>query len=177
MTSSPALRILGRFLMAGAPALALLFVWGCSVSTGPANSTETAASTNTNSSAARPASTATPVTSDTSNAAASNTSDTASAESPTQDFTLVNSTGVEINKLFISPHEKDDWEEDVLGQDTLPSGQSLHIKFNRSEKAAMWDLKVEDTQGNAIQWENLNLLKISKLTLYYENGRARAEAE
>lgn len=95
----------------------------------------------------------------------------------TQDFTLVNSTGVEINKLFVSPHDKDDWEEDILGRDTLPSGQTLDIKFNRDEKAAMWDLRVEDTQGNAIEWVNLNLLEISKITLYYEDGKARAVTE
>ncbi len=94
-----------------------------------------------------------------------------------QDFTLVNSTGVEINKLFVSPHDKDDWEEDILGQDTLASGQTLDIKFDRDEKSALWDLRVEDTQGNAIEWENLNLLEISKITLYYENGKARAVTE
>ena len=94
-----------------------------------------------------------------------------------QDFTLVNSTGVEIHALYVSPHETNDWEEDILGVDTLPSGKSVDIKFARTEKAEMWDLRVEDQDGNAIEWENLNLLEISKVTLYYKNGKATAEVE
>jgi hypothetical protein len=94
-----------------------------------------------------------------------------------QDFTLVNATGVEIDKVYIAPHSSDDWEEDILGQDTLPDGQKVDIKFNRTEKAALWDLRVEDNKENSIEWENLNLLEISKLTLHYKDGKATAVAE
>lgn len=94
-----------------------------------------------------------------------------------QDFTLVNSTGVEIDKLYISPHGSDDWEEDILGRDTLPDGHEVDIKFNRTEKAKMWDLRIEDSKENAIEWENLNLLEISKLTITYKDGKATAHSE
>jgi hypothetical protein len=94
-----------------------------------------------------------------------------------QDFTLVNATGVEIDKVFISPHSSNDWEEDILGQDTLPNGEKVDIKFHRAEKAPLWDLRIEDKQGHSIEWENLNLLEISKLTLDYKDGKATAHAE
>ncbi|HEV2913334.1 MAG TPA: hypothetical protein VGX92_08460 [Pyrinomonadaceae bacterium] len=94
-----------------------------------------------------------------------------------QDFTLVNDTGVTINELYVSPHSSNDWEEDVLGQDQLADGESVNIHFSRSEKAAKWDLKVTDKEGNSIEWANLNLLEISKVTLHYENGRAWADVE
>jgi hypothetical protein len=94
-----------------------------------------------------------------------------------QDFTLVNATGVEIDKVFISPHDVDDWEEDILGQDTLPDGENVDIKFNRTETAPLWDLRIEDQKGNSIEWENLDLLKIAKLTLTYKDGKATAHAE
>ena len=102
---------------------------------------------------------------------------TPASQGAAQDFTLVNKTGVEIHAVYISPHDGDDWEEDILGRDTLPSGESVDIKFNRAETAENWDLRIEDSKGNAIEWENLNLLKISKATLFYENGKARAEVE
>jgi hypothetical protein len=105
-------------------------------------------------------------------AAASPASQTAA-----QDFTLVNKTGVEIHAVHIAPHDVDDWEEDILGRDTLPDGETVDIKFSRGETAENWDLRIEDSKGNAIEWENLNLLKISKVTLFYENGKARAEVE
>ena len=94
-----------------------------------------------------------------------------------QDFTLINKTGVEIHELYVSPHTTDNWEEDVLGADTLPSGQSVEIKFARKEKAKLWDLKVVDGEGNSIEWESLNLLEISEVTLFYKNGKAWAETK
>jgi hypothetical protein len=94
-----------------------------------------------------------------------------------QDFTLVNATSVEIHEVYVSPHNSNDWEEDVLGRDTLPAGANVHITFDRSEAAALWDLKVVDKDGNSIEWENLDLLKISKLTLHYKDGRAWADVE
>ncbi len=94
-----------------------------------------------------------------------------------QDFTLHNETGVEINSLYVSAHSKDDWEEDILGRDTLPSGESVTITFSPKEKAALWDLKVTDGSGNSIEWENLNLLEISEVTLHYKDGRAWADVE
>jgi hypothetical protein len=84
---------------------------------------------------------------------------------------------VEIDKVFISPHDVNDWEEDILGRDTLPDGSSVDIKFHRNEKAAMWDLRIEDKGGNAIEWENLNLLEISKITLHYDKATGKATAE
>ena len=92
-----------------------------------------------------------------------------------QDFTLHNDTGVEIHKLFISPHSAKDWEEDILGRDTLADGESLKINFSRSEKAKLWDLRIEDKEGTGIVWESLNLLEISEVTLHYKDGKAWAD--
>ena len=172
-----------RIVLLGALTAALLVTAACS-STAPANgnsTTTTTTVTNTSNTANRattPPASNTSNTSNTSNANTSSANDSASntAEGK-QDFTLVNKTGVEIDKLFISPHDADSWQEDILGRDTLPDGQSVDIKFHRSEKAAMWDMRIEDSKGNAIEWENLNLLEISKITLHYENGKATAETE
>ena len=97
------------------------------------------------------------------------------ARSGKQDFVLHNQTGVEIHELYVSPHSSDDWEEDVLGQDTLPDGESVEIHFSRRAKPKLWDLKVVDKEGNSITWENLNLLEISEVTLHYKNGKAWAD--
>ncbi len=149
----------------GGVAFALLLTAACSA---PAPSNNTAA--NTNAKAA-----ATPAASPAANANNSNAS--SSQPGGAQDFTLVNATGVEIDKVYISPHDADDWEEDILGKDTLPSGQSVEIKFSREETAANWDLRIEDKEGNGIEWENLDLLKISKLTLNYDQATKKATAK
>jgi hypothetical protein len=154
---------------------ALLLATACST---PAPSNNTAANTNAANRNAAPAANtaASPAASPAANANNSNAG-ASTSQAGAQDFTLVNETGVEIDKVFISPHDKDDWEEDVLGQDTLPNGQSVDIKFHRDETAAEWDLRIDDKQGNHIEWENLNLLKISKVTLHYKDGKGTAEVE
>jgi hypothetical protein len=162
---------------------AALLVSAACTSTAPANANSTTTTTNTtttnvNRATTPPASNTTNTsTTNTSTSNTSSTSNTNATAEGKQDFTLVNKTGVVINKLFISPHDSNDWQEDILGQDTLGDGESLDIKFHRSEKAANWDMRIEDTKGNAIEWENLNLLEISKITIHYENGKATAETE
>ena len=94
-----------------------------------------------------------------------------------QDFTLVNKTGVEINAVYVSPADKNDWGEDVLGKDTLPAGESADIEFDPEEEAEKWDLRVEDKDGNSIEWTDLDLTEISKVTLNYANGKATAKVE
>src|SRR4051812_35913201 len=84
-----------------------------------------------------------------------------------QDFTLVNETGVEIHNVHVSPSDENEWGEDILGKDTLGEGESVKITFHPKEDAAKWDLRVADKSGNGITWEDLNLLKISKVTLHY----------
>ena len=168
----------------GGLAAALLFASACSVNSTsnankPANTSAASNAAPSNAASGASNSAAPANTSATSNAA-SNTSGPGSAsseQSGKQDFTLVNETGVEIHKVFISPHDSNDWEENILGRDTLPNGESVDIKFHRNEKAAQWDLRVEDSKGNAIEWENLNLLEISKVTLHYKDGKATAVTE
>ena len=93
------------------------------------------------------------------------------------DFTLVNSTGVEINALYVTPHNANEWGEDILGADTLLNNETLDISFSRKERAKLWDLRVEDEDGAFIEWDSLNLLEISKVTLFYKNGKATAIVE
>jgi hypothetical protein len=149
-------------------------------SSAPANANKATNTTTTTSTTTNTSNTSAPANTNTSTA--SNTNSTSNSgstaqEGGKQDFTLVNQTGVEIDKLFISPHDSNDWQDDILGQDTLASGQSVDIKFHRNEKAAKWDLRIEDSKGNAIEWENLNLPEINKVTLFYKDGKGTAQVE
>lgn len=94
-----------------------------------------------------------------------------------QDFTLTNSTGVVIEKIFVSPHDADKWGEDIMGQDVLADGESVEVKFHRDEESEEWDLKTEDKDGNTIEWEKLSLPKINKITLDYDDKKPTAVIE
>jgi len=93
-----------------------------------------------------------------------------------QDFILHNQTGVEINSLFVSPHDSNAWEQDVLGQDTLASGDSVKVVFNDREKKVRWDLKITDKDGNSLEWADLNLVEISELTLHWDAKKGKGWA-
>lgn len=159
-----------RTFIGGLLAALLLTLTAACSSPGPATNTTNAANT---ANAANRA--ATPVSSPAATNAGNANASTGTAGA--QDFTLVNKTGVEIHALYVSPHDSDDWEEDVLGRDTLPDGSTVDVKFDRDEKAPLWDLRIEDKDGGHIEWENLNLLQISKVTLNYKDGKGTAEVE
>lgn len=96
-----------------------------------------------------------------------------------QDFTLINKTGYPINEVYVSPSQSDDWQEDVLGQDVLNSGQYVNINFSRKTSACKWDLQVVYSDGETSAWENFDLCKTSNITIYYnrKNGKTWAEYE
>jgi hypothetical protein len=94
-----------------------------------------------------------------------------------QDFVLHNQTGVEIHSLYVSPHSSDDWEDDVLGVDTLPSGESVKITFDDRDKHVHWDLKVTDKDGNSLEWYDLNLVEIEQVTLHWDANKGKGWAD
>ncbi|MCP4896888.1 MAG: hypothetical protein GY906_07920 [bacterium] len=88
----------------------------------------------------------------------------APCEAGTQDFLLVNETGIEIYSLFISETNNDDWEEDVLDQDVLPHGSRITISFS-GRSACFWDILVTDDEGGNVTWNGLNLCTVSTVIL------------
>lgn len=97
------------------------------------------------------------------------------AQNKVLDFKLANKTGVDIEKIFISPADVNDWEEDILDFDILKDGATIQVKFDVNEATKIWDLKVEDDEGTAIIWENLDLSKVNILTLKIVDGKPIAE--
>lgn len=94
----------------------------------------------------------------------------------TQDFTLVNATGGEIYRLFVSESANDDWEEDVLGENTLPNGNRIDIAF-AGRKACLWDIMVMDEYDNSVTWNAINLCQVSVVVLRCNDSECWAEYE
>jgi hypothetical protein len=92
-------------------------------------------------------------------------------------FTLVNSTGVTIDKLLVAGHGSNTWGKDILGKDQLANGQSVKIVFHPTEENDLWDIRVEDTTGKYIVWEaGFDLSKIEKITLKYDGKTGKGTA-
>jgi len=95
----------------------------------------------------------------------------AAAQQARQDFTLINRTGYELSEVYVSPTKSSDWQEDVLGQDTLDNGKSVHIRFKRATTSCRWDLKVvyEVDSSDAV-WSNINLCEVERITIRYNKS-------
>jgi hypothetical protein len=92
----------------------------------------------------------------------------AGAQEAKQDFKLVNKTGYELKAFYVAPSKSDDWEDDVLGQDTLGDGQTVKVHFNTKTRICMYDLKVvySDDDSSAV-WSKVDLCTIEKITIRY----------
>lgn len=91
-----------------------------------------------------------------------------------QDFTIVNETGIEIYSVYVSPTGEQSWGDDILTTDTLPTGSSTDIVFDTEVQEQYWDLMVADSAGATVEWSNIDLFSVSEITLKIENGAPTA---
>ena len=101
----------------------------------------------------------------------------AQQEGALQDFTLINETGVVIHKVFISPNDDNNWGGDILGTDVFMNESETNISFEPIEDVCLWDLKIEDSEGNAIEWNAIDLCKWLTVTLHWDGETATATFE
>ena len=94
-----------------------------------------------------------------------------------QSFTLINKTGLAIDQLFISATDKAEWDEDLLSVDILPDGAEVEVEFHPSENSCKWDIKIIDKEGDAVEWNSINLCDAATVTLFWKDGKATAEIE
>ena len=80
---------------------------------------------------------------------------------------LNNRTGYTISEVYIAPTSTDNWEEDIMGGDTLATNSSVNVDFSRSEDTCKWDLRAVYDDGTVAIWKNIDLCKISTITMFY----------
>jgi hypothetical protein len=90
----------------------------------------------------------------------------------------VNRTGYPIYSVYVSPHESNNWEEDIMGRNILPNNTQVKIGFSRNEDDAYWDLRV-DFRSSHYDWnDGWNLYRIWRITLIdIGNGTINARYE
>jgi 4-amino-4-deoxy-L-arabinose transferase-like glycosyltransferase len=80
-------------------------------------------------------------------------------------FDLVNFSGSALQAVHISPSDSKGWEENVLGSSQLGDGETVDIRFDAQEKAALWDIRVESEGKYYAEWKGLDLRGVSRITL------------
>lgn len=78
--------------------------------------------------------------------------------------TIVNNTGFTIVRFFGSNTGSKSWEEDILGEDVLPSGSSVVINFDDSSGYCMFDFRAEFEDGDVLERAGVNICEIATFT-------------
>ncbi|HGG63435.1 MAG TPA: hypothetical protein ENK34_02575 [Rhodobacteraceae bacterium] len=77
---------------------------------------------------------------------------------------IVNNTGYTIVRFYGSNKGSDSWEEDILGEDVLPSGSSVRIDFDDGSGYCKFDFKAVFDDGDVLVKKNVNVCKIGTFT-------------
>ena len=56
------------------------------------------------------------------------------------------------------------WEEDILGSEVLPNGQSANINFDDGTGSCMFDMKAEFRDGRETVINNVNVCTAAAVT-------------
>jgi hypothetical protein len=79
---------------------------------------------------------------------------------------IVNDTGLTMSEFYASNTGADDWEEDILGSDTLDVGDTFEIDIDDGTGACKFDFKAVFTNGTSLVQRAINVCSISTFTYH-----------
>ena len=74
-----------------------------------------------------------------------------------RNVTVVNQTVLTVRELYGSPATSPTWEEDVLGADVLPVGQSVRVDWDDDSCECVYDLKAVLSDGREVIARRFNV--------------------
>jgi hypothetical protein len=93
---------------------------------------------------------------------------------------VINGTGYGIKFLGFNTPDDDEWDDNELGENAvLPNGNGVYVKFNDEDDGCTWNflIKWADPGYPDVIWHNVNLCKITKLTLRYNRAKDETSFE
>ncbi len=93
---------------------------------------------------------------------------------------VINGTGYGIKFLGFNTPDDDDWDDNELGDSAvLPTGNGVYVKFNDEDEGCKWNIRISwaDPGYPDVMWHDVNLCKISKLTLKYNRAKDETSFE
>ena len=80
-------------------------------------------------------------------------------------FDLVNNSSRAIENFYTSPSNTDDWQEDVLGEDTIEAGATEEITIADGSTQCVYDMRfVMDDKAELVE-KAIDLCKLGTFTL------------
>lgn len=73
---------------------------------------------------------------------------------------IINETAHTMMRFYASNVDRTSWEEDILGERTLPSGQSVVINIDDGSGACLFDFKGVFDDGDEVTQSRINVCEI-----------------
>ena len=88
----------------------------------------------------------------------------APASAQDRNVLIINETQHAIVQFFASNIGVDDWQEDILGEDVLPVGQSVNINIDDGTEACLYDFKAVFDDGEELVRNGIDVCSIGTYT-------------
>ena len=88
-------------------------------------------------------------------------------------FTVVNKTDDDLYELYVTPHRKMTWSNDILHGKILRKNKQ-DVIFWSAGSIGSWDMRGVDGNGREYSWIDVDIREVDKITLY--NIKAKAES-
>ena len=86
-------------------------------------------------------------------------------QAASQDFSLINRTGSQIDSVYVTETGRRDWGNDVMGRGSLKNGERASVTFDRGTMACRWDLRVRYHDATEMVWTAVDLCTAKRLAL------------
>ena len=94
---------------------------------------------------------------------------------------VVNTTPVDIVKLYVSASGRNDWGDDLLKGETLSKDTQIQLTFGVDADNLLWDLRAEDKDAGYREFKKIDISDCDTsggtITLSEKNGEYSAKAE
>jgi hypothetical protein len=75
-------------------------------------------------------------------------------------FTLVNRTRSPLVRFYASPSGSRNWEENILGSNTLRPGRQARITINDGRKTCIYDIRGDFADGDKVEDYKVNICTV-----------------
>jgi hypothetical protein len=74
---------------------------------------------------------------------------------------IINDTGHTIVQFYASNADRDSWEEDILGRETLDPGEEVNINIDDGSGHCVYDFKAVFDDGDVLVRHGINVCTVS----------------
>lgn len=81
------------------------------------------------------------------------------------EFTLINNSSHDITEMYLSPHDQDEWGENILTVDAVAAGDQGSISISDGERVCDYDMRFVTADGASVE-DTQDLCKLGTFTLH-----------